>query len=99
MDYSEHENLNGCRFSWNIWPSTKADATKAVVPIGALYTPLKMTTNFELVEYDPVQCRTRDCGAILNPYCMVDFRSKTWACPVCRQRNPFPPMYAEYMTV
>jgi protein transport protein SEC23 len=98
MDYSEHENLNGCRFSWNIWPSTKADATKAVVPIAALYTPLKLTTNFELVEYDPVQCRSRDCGGILNPYCMVDFRSKTWACPLCRQRNPFPPMYAEYMT-
>lgn len=98
MDYTEHENLNGCRFSWNIWPSTKADATKAVVPIAALYTPLKMTTNFELVEYDPVQCRSRDCGGILNPYCMVDFRSKTWACPLCRQRNPFPPMYAEYMS-
>lgn len=98
MDYSEHENLNGVRFSWNIWPSTRADATKAVVPIAALYTPLKLTSNFELVEYDPVQCRTRDCGAILNPYCMVDFRSKTWACPLCRQRNPFPQMYAEYMT-
>jgi protein transport protein SEC23 len=98
MDYSEHENLNGCRFSWNIWPSSKADATKAVVPIGALYTPLKMTSNFELVEYDPVPCRTRDCGAILNPYCMVDFRSKTWACPICRQRNPFPPLYAEHMS-
>ena len=98
MDFSEHENLNGCRFSWNIWPSTKADATKAVVPISALYTPLKLTSNFELVEYDPVQCRSRDCGAILNPYCMIDFRSKTWACPFCRQRNPFPPMYAEYMT-
>ena len=98
MDYSEHENLNGCRFSWNIWPSTKADATKSVVPIGALYTPLKLTSNFELVEYDPVHCRSRDCGGILNPYCMVDFRSKTWACPLCRQRNPFPPMYAEYMS-
>jgi protein transport protein SEC23 len=98
MDYSEHENLNGCRFSWNIWPSTKADATKAVVPIGAMYTPLKMTSNFELVEYDPVQCRTRDCGAVLNPYCMVDFRSKTWACPLCRNRNPFNPVYAEHIS-
>ena len=98
MDFSEHENLNGCRFSWNIWPSTKSDATKAVIPIASLYTPLKMTSNFELVEYDPVMCRSRDCGGILNPYCMVDFRSKTWACPFCRQRNPFPQMYAEYMT-
>jgi protein transport protein SEC23 len=98
MDFSEHENLNGCRFSWNIWPSTRADATKAVVPIAALYTPLKKTNGFEIVEYDPVQCRSRDCGGVLNPYCMIDFRSKSWACPFCRQRNPFPPHYADYMT-
>jgi len=98
MDYSEQENTNGTRMPWNVWPSSRLDATRIVVPLGCLYTPLKDTDNLTLVEYDPVQCRNRDCNAILNPYCVIDFRNKTWMCPFCQQRNPFPPAYAEHIT-
>ncbi|KAF4755614.1 Protein transport protein Sec23A, partial [Perkinsus olseni] len=98
MDYSEQDNLNGIRFSWNVWPTNKLDHTRIVVPMGALYTPLKQTTNLNFFEYEPVQCRTRDCNAILNPYCVVDLRSKTWACPFCLQRNSFPQMYAQVIS-
>ena len=27
--------------SWNIWPSSRLDATRIIVPLGCLYTPLK----------------------------------------------------------
>jgi protein transport protein SEC23 len=49
--------------SWNVWPSTRLEAVKLVVPIGAMYTPLH--SNQPTVPYEPVACR---CRAILNPY-------------------------------
>lgn len=36
-------------------------------------------------------CKT--CGAVLNPYAMVDFHAKLWTCPFCHTRNHFPPHY------
>lgn len=52
----------------------------------------------QLVEYEPVVCRGRDCGAVLNPFAFVDFHQKCWTCPFCMQRNPFPAMYADNIT-
>jgi len=46
--------------------------------------------------YDPIRCN--NCGAVLNPYCQIDFRTKLWSCPFCLKRNHFPPLYAENMT-
>jgi len=68
------------------------------VPLSVLYTPLKATDNLQLVEYEPIQCKSRDCGAILNPHCVVDFHSKQWTCPFCMQRQAFPPHYAQHIT-
>lgn len=59
---------------------------------------MKLTDNLNLVEYEPVICKSRDCGAVLNPHCVVDFQSKTFTCPFCMQRNPFPPHYAQHIT-
>jgi len=59
---------------------------------------MRATDNLQLVEYEPVICKARDCGAILNPHCMVDFHSKQWTCPFCMQRNAFPPHYAQHIT-
>ncbi|CAJ0606295.1 unnamed protein product [Cylicocyclus nassatus] len=46
------------------------------------------------LEYDPVLYQKASCKAILNLLCFVDFRAKTWVCPFCNQRNPFPAHYA-----
>ena len=91
------EACNGVRMSWNIWPSTRLDATRVIVPLGCLYNPLKATEGLQLVEYEPVICKARDCGAVLNPYSIVDFHAKCFTCPFCLQRNPFPPHYAEHI--
>ncbi|CAK9019994.1 unnamed protein product [Durusdinium trenchii] len=40
----------------------------------------------------------RDCGAVLNPLCYVDFHSKSWTCPFCHTRNRFPQHYADHIT-
>jgi protein transport protein SEC23 len=62
----------GVRLSWNVWPSSRIEATRTVVPISALYTPLKQRDDLPPVLYEPVTCKA-SCRAILNPYWSVEF--------------------------
>lgn len=87
MDFEKAEEINGIRFSWSAFPSTKADAGKIVFPIGSLYTPLKQREDLPIAFYDPVFCTNQNCKCILNPYCSVD-TSGFWICPLCMYRNP-----------
>jgi len=87
---------DGLRFSWNYWPNTKIGATRVAIPVGCLYTPLKEMEDKTPVEYSPVECKA--CKSILNPYCQVDFKFKTWLCPICLTKNNFPPHYASNIT-
>jgi hypothetical protein len=43
--FIELEETDGIRLSWNVWPNSRIEATKAVIPFGALYTPLKPLPN------------------------------------------------------
>ena len=63
-------SLAGVRFSWNTWPSTRLEATRTVVPISSLYTPLKERVDLPPVMYEPVTCKA-PCRAILNPFWQV----------------------------
>mmetsp|Transcript_6305 Transcript_6305/g.14506 ORF Transcript_6305/g.14506 Transcript_6305/m.14506 type:complete len:766 (-) Transcript_6305:277-2574(-) len=91
------EERDGVRLSWNTWPSTRLEATRIVVPVGSLYTPLKKIENMPPpLQYDPIRCNS--CAAVLNPYCQVDYRTKLWTCSFCLTRNHFPPHYAENIT-
>ncbi|KAI8088779.1 protein transporter SEC23 [Halteromyces radiatus] len=96
MDFSEIEEQDGIRFSFNAWPSSRVEATKAVVPISCTYTPLKEREDFlnSPICYEPVTCKA-PCRAILNPYCQIDVHGKLWICPFCLQRNAFPPQYKD----
>lgn len=92
MQWESIEERDGIRFSWNVWPSTKQESQKFVVPVACTYTPLKEIANLSVLGYEPVKCK---CNGVLNPYCPYDIRSRTWTCPLCSQRNPLPPNYAE----
>ncbi|CAD7945321.1 unnamed protein product [Amoebophrya sp. A25] len=85
MDLQQQEDMNGVRMSWNLWPNNKNDMNRIVVPLGCVYTPLKQQT-------------CKGCAAILNPFCFVDFRAKTWTCNFCGYKQPFPPYYAEHIS-
>lgn len=39
--FAELEQNDAVRLSWNLWPNNRIEATKAVIPFGALYTPVK----------------------------------------------------------
>lgn len=94
MNYEEIEETEGIRFSWNVFPSTRLENSKMVVPIAALYMPLIERPELPPVQYEPVSCKT-PCRAILNPYCQVDMRGRIWICPFCLTRNQLPPMYKD----
>jgi protein transport protein SEC23 len=80
FDPSTQEELDGVSFSWNTWPTTRIEASRTVVPIGAIYTPLKSRPiDLPPVDYPPIVCK---CKAILNPFCGIDITSKTWTCQV-----------------
>lgn len=92
MDFEEAEDINGIRFAWNVFPSTKTEAGKIVVPTGCLYTPLKQREDLPIAAYDPMYCSNQACKLILNPYCAVD-PNGFWRCPLCQYRNPLPAHY------
>ena len=58
----------------NVWPNTRLEAAKCVLPLGALYTPLRPIADLPVVPYDTVRCK--GCAAVLNPYARVDFVGK-----------------------
>ncbi|KAL8278680.1 hypothetical protein RQP46_008972 [Phenoliferia psychrophenolica] len=93
-DFESVEDRDGVRLSWNVFAGSRIESTRTVVPIGALYTPLKERADLPPVLYEPVTCKA-PCRAILNPYCQIDVRGKLWICPFCLQRNAFPNHYKD----
>lgn len=91
-EFLDLEAQDGVRMPWNVVPGTKQEASNCIVPVSAMYTPIKAFPNMPMLPYAPLRCRT--CRAILNPFSIVDFAAKIWICPFCFQRNHFPPHYA-----
>ncbi len=77
----QNEDRDGVRFSWNVWPSSRLEATRMVVPLGCLYTPLKERPDLPPIQYDPVLCTRPNCRAILNPFWYVSFNTFHLAFP------------------
>lgn len=74
------------RFSWNVWPSSRLEATRIVVPVGCLYTPMKNRHDAPPpLAYDPIRCN--GCGAILNPYAQVCLPSVCCFCNCLSRRD------------
>merc|ERR1711892_1223382 len=92
--FTSEEDRDGVRLSWNVWPTSRLEATRNVIPLGAIYTPLKQRPDLPPLNYAPVLCQRQGCQAVMNPFCHVDFNAKIWACNFCFNRNQFPQTYA-----
>nr|XP_028948308.1 protein transport protein SEC23-like isoform X1 [Malus domestica] len=92
MANTDPEGIDGVRMSWNVWPRTKVEASKCVIPLAACISPIRSHPDIPTLPYAPLRCKT--CSAVLNPFARVDFTAKIWICPFCYQRNHFPPHYA-----
>lgn len=66
--FQQKEEHDGIRLSWNIWPSTRIESSRIVVPLGVAYTPLKNIQDLPTVDYEPIRCKGQNCAAALNPY-------------------------------
>jgi len=93
MNSQDQEDREGIRWSWSLYPTSRLEGTRLVVPLGCLLTPLKPIPRMPYLPYEPVRCKT--CYAILNPFCDVDFHSKLYNCPFCNTRNTFPQHYTD----
>ncbi|KAL6130401.1 hypothetical protein ACLB2K_068780 [Fragaria x ananassa] len=91
-EFIDLETQDGVRMTWNVIPGTKQESTNSVIPVSAIYTPIKPFPTMPLLPYSPLRCRT--CRAVLNPFSTVDYAAKIWICPFCFARNHFPPHYA-----
>ncbi|KAM1270496.1 hypothetical protein ACFX13_032397 [Malus domestica] len=92
MANTDPEGIDGVRMTWNVWPRTKVEASKCVIPLVACISPIRSHPDIPTLPYAPLRCKT--CSAALNPFARVDFTAKIWICPFCYQRNHFPPHYA-----
>ena len=80
--------------TWNLWPRTKVEASKCVIPLAATIALLRPHPDIPpTLPYAPLCCKT--CSSVLNPFSRVDFTAKIWICPFCFNRNHFPPHYAQ----
>ena len=43
--FASLEDQDGVRLTWNVWPQTRLDAAKCVVPLAAVYSPVKALAN------------------------------------------------------
>ncbi|KAI5647623.1 hypothetical protein M9H77_33628 [Catharanthus roseus] len=94
-EFLDLEAQDAVRMPWNVLPGTKSESAQCVIPISAIYTPLKpLPAETPVLPYSPLRCR--NCRSILNPFAIVDFSTPTnkiWICCFCLQRNHFPPHY------
>lgn len=94
---TDHE-LDGITFNWNVFPSTRLEASQLLTPIGCLYTPLHkrdvkhipIPTGFSC-KYQPIVCPK--CDNYINNYAKIDRVNKMWWCPFCEERTFFPDNY------
>uniref|UniRef100_A0A7N0UCD6 Protein transport protein SEC23 n=1 Tax=Kalanchoe fedtschenkoi TaxID=63787 RepID=A0A7N0UCD6_KALFE len=92
MDFVELEAIEGLRWSWNSWPTTKQEAASLLIPLSVMYKPLTHFAELPQLQYDPLICV--HCNAVLNPYSRVDYTSRIWICAFCNTKNAFPRSYS-----
>lgn len=84
---AQNEERDGVRFSWNVWPSSRLEATRMVVPVAALFTPLKERPDLPPIQYEPVLCSRATCRAVLNPLWYAPTFTLAYTCRGTRARG------------
>uniref|UniRef100_H2ZP47 Protein transport protein SEC23 n=1 Tax=Ciona savignyi TaxID=51511 RepID=H2ZP47_CIOSA len=67
----QNEDRDGVRWSWNIWPSSRLEATRMVVPLACLFTPLKERADLPPIQYEPILCTRHTCRAFPTSYSAI----------------------------
>lgn len=73
-EFLDLESQDAVRMPWNVLPGTKQEAAQSIIPISAIYTPLKPFPNMPVLPYSPLRCR--NCRSVLNPFAIIDYSTK-----------------------
>lgn len=94
-DYDISQKVDGVSFNWNLFPSTRLEASQLLSPIGCLYSPLhKRAEQFQEIQLlDKLPLRCELCENFINPYIKIDRASRMWVCPYCEEKSSFPRDY------
>lgn len=91
-DYEVSYRADGVRFNWNVFPSTRLEASEMLTPIGCLYTPLhereaglKPVPVIDTGGQNPTSCSV--CDNYINPHIQIDRTNRMWYCPFCQEKN------------
>ncbi|XP_010435181.1 PREDICTED: protein transport protein SEC23 [Camelina sativa] len=90
MASMDPEGMDGVRMTWNVWPRTKVEASKCVIPLAASISPIRRHHDILNLDYAPLRCR---CSAVLNAFATVDYDARIWKCHFCLHTNHFPTHY------
>ena len=47
-EFNMLEEVDAVRMVWNVWPYSRLEAAKCVIPFGVMYTPAKQTSNLQV---------------------------------------------------
>ena len=47
-EFMELEEVDAVRMVWNVWPYSRLEAAKCVIPFSVMYTPAKQTSNLQV---------------------------------------------------
>ncbi|ODQ79030.1 hypothetical protein BABINDRAFT_162099 [Babjeviella inositovora NRRL Y-12698] len=97
QDFETAEDTDGVRLTWNAIPQKQFDATRCVIPLASLYTPLKYREDLAIVQEEVLPCS--QCKAIINPFCPYDPALATWSCAFCHARNRAPPHFQQTQSI
>lgn len=87
------EAQTGVRTSYLAFPNCQSAVEHFEVPLSVLLTPYKKIENMQRMDYSPVKCKK--CLGVLNPFSIISFQQKTWACNFCGETNQFPHIYRQ----
>ncbi|ODV78496.1 vWA-like protein [Suhomyces tanzawaensis NRRL Y-17324] len=95
MSFQELELIDGVRFNWNLFPSTRLEASQLSTPLACLYTPLhERDLDYQPIPTTtgyPIQCNT--CRNYVNPFIKIDRKNNMWWCPFCQKKSYLPDDY------
>ena len=62
MANANPKGIDGVRMSWNVWPQTKVEASKCIIPLATSISPICPHPD---IPYTLLHCKT--CASVLNP--------------------------------
>ena len=65
-DFAALEEQDGVRLSWNIWPNSRIEATKCVIPFASLYTPNKALPKLQVFQPSWAATKAKYCSRMLG---------------------------------